>query len=274
MLLDQRRQNVLQIIEKEGFSSLQQLVDLLDSSESTIRRDLEYLESIGQIRRTRGGASYIGESLTALDVRITQQLPQKQSVGRAAAALVQPGEAVLLDGGTTTLEVARHLIGKSLQVVTNSLPIVNLLASQPDIELIMLGGYVYPKTGVALGPATMTALEQIHVRRLFTGVSGITERGLFNSNTLLVDTERCMLAAAEEVVVVTDSSKLGHSALAHLCPLDKVHRVVVDAGITDEWRDIFARVGIEVTIAELQNPKSSIQNIEVSVSEPVPLGRR
>lgn len=157
---------------------------------------------------------------------------------------------MLLDGGTTTLEVARHLAGKSLQVVTNSLPIANLLASQPNIELIVLGGYVYPKTGVALGPVTMAALAQIHVRRLFTGVSGITERGLFNSNTLLVDTERCMLAAAEEVIVVTDSSKLGHSALAHLCPLDKVHRVIVDAGISDEWRKTFADIGVEVTIAE------------------------
>jgi len=250
MLLDQRRRNVLQIIEKEGFVSLNRLSERVGASESTVRRDLEYLETIGQVRRTRGGASYVGESLTPLDERITQALPQKQAVGKAAAALVQPGEAVLLDGGTTTLEVARHLVGKSLQVVTNSLPIANLLANQPDIELIVLGGYVYPKTGVALGPVTMAALAQIHVRRLFTGVSGITERGLFNSNTLLVDTERCMLAAAEEVVVVTDSSKLGHSALAHLCPLDKVHRVIVDAGISDEWRKTFADLGVEVTIAE------------------------
>lgn len=250
MLLDERRQNVLQIIEKEGFVSLNRLSEHVGASESTVRRDLEYLETIGQIRRTRGGASYVGESLTALDERITKSLPQKQAVGKAAAALVQPGEAVLLDGGTTTLEVARNLAGKSLQVVTNSLPIANLLSSQPNIELIVLGGYVYPKTGVALGPVTMAALAQIHVRRLFTGVSGITERGLFNSNTLLVDTERCMLSAAEEVIVVTDSSKLGHSALAHLCPLDKVHRVIVDAGISEEWQKTFANIGVEVTIAE------------------------
>lgn len=250
MLLDERRQNVLQIIESEGFASLPKIAERVGASESTVRRDLEYLETVGQIRRTRGGAAYVGESLTPFDERFTKALAEKQAVGRAAAALVEPGEAVLLDGGTTTLEVARNLAGKSLQLVTNSLPIVALLANQPNIELIMVGGYVYPKTGVALGPVAMAALAQIHVRRLFMGVSGITERGLFNSNTLLVETERCMMAAAEEVVVVTDSSKLGHSALAHLCSLDKVHRVVVDSGITAEWRQIFSQAGVNVTIAE------------------------
>ena len=253
MLPDQRRNQILQATEQEGFATIQQLAEQVGVSESTVRRDLEYLEKICQIRRTRGGAAYVGESLTPLDERSKRAFPQKQSVGRAAAELVQPGEAVLLDGGSTTLEVARHLAGKSLQVVTNSLPIVNLLASQPQIELIFLGGYVYPKTGVALGPLTIAALEAIHVRRLFVSVGGITERGLFNSNALLVETERLMLAAAEEVVVVTDSSKLGHSALAHLCPLERVQRVVVDAGITPHWRQVLADAGIVVSVIETES---------------------
>jgi DeoR family transcriptional regulator, fructose operon transcriptional repressor len=251
MLLDQRRQEILNIVESAGFVALQQLTERADVSESTIRRDLEYLERIGQIRRTRGGAAYVGESLTTLDERSVQALPEKQAVGRVAAEFVGSGETVLLDGGTTTLEVARHLTGKSLQVVTNSLPVAMLLSNQPQVELILIGGYVYPKTGVALGPLAMSALSQIHVRRLFMSVGGITEKGLFNSNTLLAETERSMLNVAEEVIVVTDSSKLGHSALAHLCPLDRVHRVVVDAGITDEWRKILTNAGIALTIAEV-----------------------
>jgi DeoR/GlpR family transcriptional regulator of sugar metabolism len=165
--------------------------------------------------------------------------------------LIQPGEAVLLDGGTTTLEVARELSGKSLQVVTNSVPIVNLLMNQPQIELLQLGGYLHPKTGVALGPLTIAALSQIHVRRLIMSVGGITEAGLFNSNTLLVETERQMLTAAEEVVVVTDSSKLGHAALAHLCPLNRVRRIVVDSNITPHWRATFEAAGIDVLIADV-----------------------
>lgn len=251
MLLDQRRQNILSVIESNGFVSLQQLAERVGVSDSTVRRDLEYLEKIGQIRRTRGGAAYVGDSLSALDERAVQSLPQKQAVGRAAAGLVQSGEAILLDGGTTTLEVARNLVGKSLQVVTNSVPVVNLLANQPQIELVVIGGYVYPKTGVALGSMATASLANVHVRRLFMSVGGITERGLYNSNTLLAETEQAMLAAAEEVIVVTDSSKFGHGALAHLCGLERVHRVVADSGISAEWKNLLSNAGIALTIAEV-----------------------
>lgn len=251
MLLDQRRQNILSVIESNGFVSLQQLAERVGVSDSTVRRDLEYLEKIGQIRRTRGGAAYVGDSLSALDERAVQSLPQKQAVGRAAAGLVQSGEAILLDGGTTTLEVARNLVGKSLQVVTNSVHVVNLLANQPQIELVVIGGYVYPKTGVALGSMATASLANVHVRRLFMSVGGITERGLYNSNTLLAETEQAMLAAAEEVIVVTDSSKFGHGALAHLCGLERVHRVVADSGISAEWKNLLSNAGIALTIAEV-----------------------
>lgn len=248
MLLDERRTSILQLTEEKGFVSLQELVDRIGASESTIRRDLEYLDGISQIRRTRGGAAYVGESLTAFDDRRLSALKQKEKIASFVADLIQPGEAVLLDGGTTTLEVARKLIGKSLQVVTNSIPIINLLVNQPKIELIAIGGYVYPKTGVALGPIAVAALEGVHVRRLIMSVGGITQSGLFNSNALLVETERQMLKSAEEVIVVTDSTKLGHSALTKLCPIDAVDRLVVDSGISDQWRQTITNAGVRLEI--------------------------
>ena len=251
MLLDERRNIILKLVEKQGFVSLSVLVDQVGASESTVRRDLDYLDGIGQIRRTRGGAAYVGESLTTFEDRRSDALPQKKRIAKAAAALIQPGEAILLDGGTTTLEVAKQLIGKSLLVVTNSLPIVNLLAGQPKIELMVIGGYLYPKTGVALGPMAVAALSNVHVRRLIMSVGGITEKGLFNRNDLLVTTERQMIEAAEEVVVVSDSKKLGHSALAHLCPLDVVDRLVVDSGITPQWRETIQQAGVELTVAPM-----------------------
>ena len=168
----------------------------------------------------------------------TKARKQKEHIAEAAAALVQTGETVILDGGTTTLEVARELVGQSLQVVTNSIPIVNALVNSPQTELIVIGGFLYPKTGVNLGPIAVEALKSIHARRLFISVGGITANSLFNSNALLVETERQMIEAAEEVIVVSDSSKLGHSALAQLCPLETVDRLIIDAGITDEWREI------------------------------------
>jgi DeoR/GlpR family transcriptional regulator of sugar metabolism len=250
MLLDQRRESILHFIEQQGFASLQELVGRLQASESTVRRDLEYLDGIGQIRRTRGGAAYTGDSITPFEVRRTAALPEKQWIGRIVADLIPEDQTILLDGGTTTLEVARCLAGKSLQVVTNSLPIANLLAQQPSIELILIGGYLYPRTGVALGPLATAALAELHVPRLIMGTGGITEKGLFNSNTLMVECERLMLQAAEEVWVVADSSKFGRSALAHLCELSKVTRIIVDAGLGDHWRGVIRDAGIELTVAD------------------------
>ncbi len=249
MLVDQRRQQILEITEKSGFVSLAQLVERIGASESTVRRDLDFLDGIGQIRRTRGGAAYVGDSITSFEVRGTRAKEQKEVVAAAAAALIEPGETVLLDGGTTTLEVAKQLVGKPLQVVTNSVPIVNVLMSSPQTELIVIGGFLYPKTGVNLGPIAVAALQSIHARRVFVSAGGITPAGLFNSNALLVETERQMIESAEELIVVSDSSKLGHSALAHLCPLDVVDRLVIDDGITGEWREIFEQADIELTVA-------------------------
>ena len=251
MLVDERRTKLLKKIEEKGFVSIQELVESLETSESTVRRDLEYLdETSKQIRRTRGGAAYIGESITAFDERKDLALGQKQRIARVVADLIEPHEVILLDGGTTTLEVARALLGKPLQVVTNSMPIVGLFVNQPNIELIVVGGYVYPKTGVALGDLAVAMLKNVHARRLVMSVGGITEAGLFNSNSLLVETERQMIAAVEEVIVVTDSSKFGHRALAHLAPLTAVHRLVVDGGVSDEWRAVVEKAGIKLTVVE------------------------
>ena len=250
MLLDQRRDEILQLIEKQGFVALQELVNRLGASESTVRRDLEYLDQIGQIRRTRGGAAYTGEHITPFEDRHHTHLAEKQRIAKRVAELVPDGEAVLLDGGTTTLEVARCLVGKRLQVVTNSLPIANLLVNQSEIELILIGGYLYPRTGVALGPLASAALSELNVPRLILSPGGITDKGLFNSNTLLVDCERQMLDAAGEVWAIADSSKFGRSALAHLCPLPCVTRMFVDAGLPERWRQVVRDSGAELVIVD------------------------
>jgi len=155
---------------------------------------------------------------------------------------------VLLDGGTTTLEVARHLHGKPLQVVTNSLPIASLLMNVSEVELIFIGGYVYPKTGVALGDQAVAALKTIHVSRLVMSAGGVTAEGLFNSNALLVETERQMIEAAEHVTLVADSGKFGQRALSHLCPLEAVDQIVTDDGLSEEWNHTLSEMGIAVEL--------------------------
>jgi DeoR family fructose operon transcriptional repressor len=248
MIVDERRSRILQIAEESGFVSLQRLVAEVGASESTIRRDLEYLDSSGQIQRTRGGASYLGDSLSDFDSRRSRASQEKQLIARRTADLIAPGETVLLDGGTTTLEVARHLSGKTLQVLTNSLPIASLLMNRPEIELIFIGGYVYPRTGVALGEQSVEALKKMHASRLVMSTGGITADGLFNSNALLVETERQMIRAADRVTLVADSSKFGQRALSHLCPLSDVDEIVTDDGMSNEWRHVVESAGLKTEV--------------------------
>src|SRR6478735_4783332 len=238
MLAETRRRLLLDLIARQGFASLDELVKALGVSESTIRRDLEVLDLAGSIKRTHGGAVYTGEvrSMPPFDERTGTAVAEKRAIGQAAAALLQDGDTVLLDGGTTTLEVARALVGRRVQVVTNSLPIAQLLASSQQTDLILIGGYVYPRTGVALGPLAIAMMQGIRVRKAILGAGGIMADGIYNSNVLLVETERQMMACGQEVVLVADHSKFGRQALAKLCELGDVEHLVVDPGLSDEHR--------------------------------------
>ena len=248
MLSEERRSKILQIAEHSGFVSLQQLVNEVGASESTIRRDLEHLDRQGHLHRTRGGAAYAGDSITDFDVRLNRASTQKQLIAERTASLIQSGETVLLDGGTTTLEVAKRLTGKTLQVVTNSLPIASLMMNQAGVELIFVGGYVYPKTGVALGDQAVAALKNINVSRLVMSTGGVTEEGLFNSNALLVETERQMIEAAQHVTLVADNTKFGQRALSYLCPLTVVNQIVTDDELSSDWRESLTDKGIELEL--------------------------
>ena len=199
---------------------------------------MEYLDRIGQIRRTRGGAAYTGEHITPFEERGITFLSEKQRIAKVVAEQIQPGEAVLLDGGTTTLEVARCLVGKRLQVVTNSLPIANLLVNQPEIELIFIGGYLYPRTGVALGPLASAALSELHVGRVVLSSGGITEKGLFNSNTLLVDCERQMLDAAARSLGGRRQQQVRQVGAGPFVPAVVGDADVCGHGLPERWRQI------------------------------------
>jgi DeoR/GlpR family transcriptional regulator of sugar metabolism len=209
------------------------------------------LDGVGAIRRTHGGAMIASESVSvpAFEDRSRVSAREKRAIGSAAAGLVADGETLLLDGGTTTFEVARHLVGRSVQVVTNSLPIAYLLAGDRRVDLTMVGGYVYPRTGVAVGQLAAQFLNSVHARRLIMSVAGVTERGFFNSNTLLVETQLQMMRVVDEVVVVADHTKFGQQSLAFLCELGQVQRLVVDAGLQEPYRKLMTNAGIEVLVA-------------------------
>src|SRR3954470_3949296 len=256
MLAEPRRKLLLDRIARQGFATLDELVKSLGVSESTVRRDLEALDLAGVVKRTHGGAVYApaeARAMPAFDERITSATLEKRAIGQAAAALIDDGDTVLLDGGTTTLEVARALQGRPVQVVTNSLPIAQLAASHNEADLILLGGYVYPRTGVALGPLAIASMQGIRVRKAILGAGGIMAEGIYNSNLLLVETERQMMSCGQEVMIVADHTKFGRLALARLCGLDEVQHLVVDPGLPDSYRGLLDSAGVRIHIAPLEN---------------------
>lgn len=250
MLVEERRQKLSDLVNGRGFVPLPEIVAEMGVSESTVRRDLDYLHEAGVLRRTHGGAIAVGESvaLPAFDERTSRQAKEKKKIGQRMAAIIQDGETVLLDGGTTTLEVARHLVGRSLQVVTNSLPIATLLASSRETDLVLIGGFIYPKTGVALGTLAVQAMKDLHAHRLVMSVGGLNQRGLYNGNLLLVETEKAMMRCADETNVVADHTKFGQQALAFLDDWSGIDRVVVDDQVTPEQLSMVGD-GVNVEIA-------------------------
>ena len=250
-IAEERRARLLEVIRRQGFASLFDLKNHLDVSESTIRRDIDELETAGSAKRTHGGVFYTGGSpkLPHFDERQPAQWDKKRQIAERAVELIDDGDTLLLDGGTTAYEVARLLVGRPLQIVTNSLPVANLFASGANTDLVLLGGYVYPRTGVSLGPYANEMLARLNVRKTVLSVAAINERGFYNSNLLLVETERAMMQAAEEVIVVADSTKFGHQSLAHLCPLDAVQFLVVDDEISTQWRERVSAAGVKLFVA-------------------------
>ena len=249
----ERRGRLLDLIRVRGFAALEELVRELGVSESTIRRDLDALEEQGAAKRTHGGVLYAGgmPRLAEFDERQPSHWAAKRAIAVKAAEVINDGETVLLDGGTTTYEVARLLVGRSLQVVTNSLPVANLFASESRTDLVLLGGYVSPRTGVCLGPYANELLARLHVTTTILSAAGIADEGLFNAHLLLAETEQAMLRAAGRVVVVADSSKFGQKSLTLVSPLDAIDLVVSDNGLPDDWRQKIAAAGSQLIVAQV-----------------------
>jgi DeoR/GlpR family transcriptional regulator of sugar metabolism len=248
----------LEMIRQRGFAPLVDLAEMLEVSESTVRRDLDVLEESGGAKRTHGGVYYTGPSpqLPHFERRQATQLEQKRLIALAASELIEEGDTVLLDGGSTTYELARLLVDRALQVVTNSLPVANLFTASDRADLVLIGGYVHARTGVCLGPYANGMLADLTVRRAVLSVSGVNEKGFYNSNLLLVGTEQAMMQAADEIIVVADSGKFGHSSLALLCGLSDVHTLVVDDGLSQMWRDRLQQAGVKLVIACQDDPAS------------------
>src|SRR3954470_13353295 len=257
MLIPMRQSRLQEFLAKRGMCDLDTLAAELRVSQSTVRRDLDQLEERGLVSRTHGAVIWIGDRSNApntrpyaFDQRMSYQVDAKREIARAAARLVSPGETVLIDGGTTTFYLAQELLGRSLQLVTNSLPIANLFLNDEHVELILSGGLMYPRYGVLLGPTAEHVLGTIHTKSLFLSVAGVNGGVLYNQNLLLVQAERKMMEQAQRVVLLADAGKFGQQALARLCDLSEIDVVVSDAKLAEKDRAAVRAAGCELLIAE------------------------
>ena len=249
----ERQAQISAYLEERGYASLKDLVGRFGVSVTTIRRDLSEMEGRGTAKRTHGGAFHLDAPDHPLDYarRRAQNVAEKRAIGQLAASLIQDGEAVLLDGGTTAYQVAEHLRDRRLQVVTNSLPVATLLGKSSETEVVFLGGSIMPRTGVALGRYAENMLRALHVRWAVMGTAGITEEGLFNANLLMVEVEHLMIDAADETIVVVDHSKFGRRSLVHLCDFEQLNHLVTDSGVAGNWVELVESRGAEVHLADV-----------------------
>jgi DeoR family transcriptional regulator of aga operon len=251
-----RREKILSLLEIKGFIDVKSLVDDLEASEATVRRDLELLSDQGLLVRTHGGAYSTSAQSTTHEPTIDQKrhlmVKEKRMIGREAASLVSPGETVILDTGSTTWHVGDALRSKSpLTVVSNDLEILTHLASFSGFKVIDTGGIIRPGLNLLLGPETVRIYKNVHVNWVFLGVDAVDlNQGITTTNLEEVPVKQAMIEAGRQVVVVVDHTKFGKTAFAHVCKLNEVFMIITDAGISPKLAEEAYLAGLNLKIVE------------------------
>ena len=233
----ERQLRIRQMFESRDFLDVETLCRELNASESSVRRDLGMLESENALKRVYGGAIPV-QAAGDYALETARHGDEKTHIARLAASLIEDGQTVILDGGTTVTAVARELATKSIHVITNSLPIAEVLESYRNIELTLTGGYLDPRIRVMLGTFCEQMLGAIRADAVIMGIGGITETGFSNNNTLVVGSEKKMIEVADRVIIVADHTKFGRGAMFHVAPLAAADVVVSDKELAPEYVDL------------------------------------
>jgi DeoR/GlpR family transcriptional regulator of sugar metabolism len=258
MLQAERQAEIFKLLEEHHSVTVAQLCESLRVSDMTVRRDLHDMEGQGLLRRVHGGAIRVTRHSyePPYPLRETQLHKLKEQIGKNAAELIGNGDSIALDIGTTTLEVARAMSGlHELTIITSSLPIINEIVSryslESDIRLIVTGGIMRAREMSMIGHHAARLYEELHVDKAFVGVGGLSlEQGLteYNLDDALV--KRAMIATAEQVIVVADSSKFNRITFASIAPLSEVDIIVTDRSLDEQTADQLQDMGIELVFGD------------------------
>ena len=248
----ERQEQIARLISRRGRFNITEICEAFAISEATARRDLDTLSAQGLIQRVHGGAIPVRRALPEEPMlrRTHEQEEEKRAIGRAGASLVQDGDTVFLGSGTTVLEVASNLAARSITVITNSLPVINLMSERPNISLITLGGMLRPTELSFIGHITEQATVELRADKVFLGTRALSlDQGMTNDYLPETLTDRAILNIGRQVIVAADHTKFGLISTAFLAPLRSIHTVVTDKGIDPEFIEPLKSYGINVVIA-------------------------
>jgi DeoR family ulaG and ulaABCDEF operon transcriptional repressor len=262
----ERDRVILSLLDEHGFISLRDLSQWVSTSPATLRRDLERLQMSGKLTRVRGGVQSTNgvdrsSSRTLRGVPFHENIhlnqSAKEAIGKAAAELCRPGDAVIIDGGSTTLQMCPHLESLRLQVFTNSLHIVSALLPQPHTRVSIPGGVVFREQNIILHPFDDSTAYRFHASLMFVGAAAVMRYGLMKNDIMQVQAERKLLALAERVVALVDSSKFSASAAHSLCELSRVDTLITDRGLDETAAKMLKSHNVKVIMVDARPPSRS-----------------
>ncbi|MBT2118105.1 DeoR/GlpR family DNA-binding transcription regulator [Dyella sp. LX-66] len=255
LLVEERRRLIVEYVEKQGRATVEELSRQFSTSAVTIRNDLESLARSSAIARSHGGAlpaTAPNAHDTPLNIKETRHHAQKLRIGQAAARLIQDGETVILDSGSTTVEIARQIRQQkfeSLTVITNALNIALELSGLSNIRVMMLGGLLRETSYSLVGPDAEQALAKLSADKLFLGVDGLDPVvGVTTPDPLEASLNALMIRVSRETIAVFDASKLGQRSLSVITPVQQLHRVITDNSAEPKAVEALRAAGVEVML--------------------------
>jgi DeoR family transcriptional regulator, aga operon transcriptional repressor len=249
----ERQRAIQELIEKQKRVSVDAICEVFSVSQATARRDLETLAEERKIQRVRGGAICVEQAPPELPIlqRENEQTNAKDRIGKAMARLIEPGDTIFLGSGTTVLAVARHLHNcKNLTVLTNSLPIINMLVGRSGVNMIILGGMFRDSELSFIGHITEQALSEVRADKIIMGARAISiEHGITNDFLTETLTDRAITKIGRKVILVADHTKFGSVSTAVLSPIEEIDVIVTDDKTDKEYINWLKEVGVQVIIA-------------------------
>ncbi|RJQ41272.1 MAG: DeoR/GlpR transcriptional regulator [Anaerolineaceae bacterium] len=252
----ERRSLIAQMVTEKGQVYVSALVEMFNVSEVSIRRDLTLLEESRRLKRIHGGAIPIPGNFRTDSFEEKEKLHNsaKERIGQVAASLIQQGDIILLDSGTTTLQIVRNTpaslrVSNMINMVTNSMPLVPEVLTWPSPNLTVLGGIYLPDYQATVGPQTLNQLKELTADIAFLGTDGLTlEGGATTANVLMAEVDRMMADHARKTVLVTDSSKFGRKGFVPVKGVSAYHTIITDAGAPTDMVKAIRDMGVEVLL--------------------------